>query len=535
MIHAASGPQGQLWSDGNPTSDGLTRREYLAGAAALALTAGSGMVQAATTAPTRAPVPLKGGHLVMGLSGANPSDRLDPASHVGSFMTNLAAQYSDTLTTISELYQVRPALATSWDARPGAAEWTIKLRRGVIFHNGKELTAADVIHSINHHRNPATKSVAYPLVAAITDIWDSDKYEVTIALDGGNADLPYLLADQHLAIHPDQSDFADGIGTGAFVLETFKPGVRGAVRRNPNDWRSDRGHLAAVDTVAIADPAERLFAVQSGVVHIVDRVDPRALAGLDRRANPQVFNTAGSAYASFAMFADTPPFDRNDLRLALKFVIDRSAIVNTALGGGAKVANDHPIPSFHPFHASDIPQRSFDPDRARFHYRQSGHRGALRLAVADAAFPGAVEVAKVFQASAAKAGITIEVTRAASEGYWSEVWLKQPFAGAYWPGRMTADEMLSSAFASTSPSNDSHWNSPRFDELLLAARAELDAAKRKRMYRDMQVMLHNESGAVIPCFYNNIVVAHQRVRGYVPHPAHDMSGFRAAEKLWFAT
>jgi peptide/nickel transport system substrate-binding protein len=235
------------------------------------------------------------------------------------------------------------------------------------------------------------------------------------------------------------------------------------------------------------------------------------------------------------MRADTPPYDNNDVRLALKYAIDRDKILKILLFGYGTIANDQPIPSFDPLYAADIPQRPYDPDRARFHLRKSGYNGSFALSASDAAFTGAVDAAVIFQASAAKAGIKIDVIREAADGYWNNVWMKKPFCASNWGGRPTADMMFSTAYLASAPWNESFWKRPEFDRILLAARSELDINKRKRMYHELEAMVVNEGAELIPCFNNFLDASTAAVHGYVPSHNYEMSGLRAPEKVWLQT
>ena len=269
----------------------------------------------------------------------------------------------------------QPSLATSWEAKPGAAVWVVKLRKGVTFHNGKEMEAADVIYSINHHRGKDSKSGAKASLEQIAELTATDKYELTFTLSAGNADLPYILADYHLGIMPDGAPYDKGIGTGAFILETFEPGQRALTKRNPNYWNPDRGFVDLVETLAINDPTARMSALQSGAVHLVNRVSPKVFDLLKSSPKLATYEISGAAHYTFPMRCDTAPFDNKDVRLALKYAVDREEIIKRVLGGHGKVANDQPIASFDPFYAADLPQHSYDPDKARFHMKQAGFDG----------------------------------------------------------------------------------------------------------------------------------------------------------------
>ena len=302
----------------------------------------------------------------------------------------------------------------------------------------------------------------------IKELKASDSHEVTLTLDGGNADVPYILSDYHLMIVPEGTDFNQPVGTGPYVIESFEPGVRTLAERNPNYWKEGRGHADSVETLAINDLTARTSALQTGAVHFVNRLDPKTVDLLKRMPGLQVFDVPSAGHYTFPMRCDTPPFDNNDLRLALKYGIDRDDMVKKILRGYGKVGNDHPMPEFDPFYAADIPQRPYDPDKAKFHFGKSGVSGPITLSIADAAFTGAVDAATLYKEHLAKAGITLDVRREPADGYWSNVWMVKPFCGSYWGGRPTADLMLSVAYQSDAAWNDSFWKREAFDQLLQA-------------------------------------------------------------------
>jgi peptide/nickel transport system substrate-binding protein len=505
----------------------LSRRGF---AHTAALTASAAMLPG-SLAGLRAAEPKKGGHLKLGIDGAGSQDSLDPASYTATYMQAVGYHYGNCLVELDEKNQLVPELAQSWEPSDDATKWVLKLRPGVQFHNGKEMTAEDVVASLNHHRTEDSKSAAKVYLSVFSDIKATDKNEVTLTLPSGNADVPYILADYHLLIMPADADPASAIGTGPYMKEAFEPGVRFLSKRNPNYWKEGRAHADSVEQLAINDQAARTNALQTSSVHFINRLDPKTVSLLKRVKGVQVVDGPSAGHYEFIMRCDTAPFDNKDLRLALKYGIDREDLVKRLLLGFGKVGNDHPVASFDPFFASDLPQRPYDPDKAKFHFEKSGLGGPVPMQIADAAFTGAIDAATIYAEHLSKAGIQLDLQRVPSDGYWDDVWMKKPFCGSYWGGRPTADLMLSVAYASTAAWNETFWKRPEFDKILVEARAELDPAKRKDMYRELQLMIHDDGGAVIPMFNNYIFGQRAEVAGLVPAPV--LTGLRCAEQLHF--
>lgn len=515
---------------------GFTRRDVL-------VTGASGIVLLGTGALTgplaQAATPKQGGHLRLGMGSGSTSDSLDPATFDSTF--NQVLGYGclrNSLTQVTNTNQLGPELAVSWESSPDAKTWIFTLRSGVEFHNGKTLTVEDVIVSINHHRKEDSKSAAKALLTAITDIRGDGTDKVVFELDGGNADFPFLMSDYHLCILPTKDGVVDatsGVGTGPFVLETFEPGVRAAMKRNPNYFKEGQPHFDSVEMLAIHDVVARTNALNTNEIDWMERCDLKTVHLLKRNRNLTITQVDGTQHYSIPMHTNVAPFDNNDVRLALKYAIDRETLLETILRGYGAVGNDHPIGRANRFHANELEQRTYDPDKAKFHLKQAGLDSlSVDLSAADAAFAGAVDAAILFKEHASKAGIDINVIREPSDGYWSNVWLKKPFCMCYWGGRPTEDLMFSTAYAKGVPWNDTYWDHERFNKLLVEARAELDEAKRREMYVEMQRIVKDEAGTIVPLFAS-YVDAHQNTLTHEESIGgnYALDGFKLAERWWF--
>jgi len=483
--------------------------------------------------------PKKGGNFRVGIGQGSTTDSLDPATWENAY-TQFTFGYGSNnhLTEILPSGDLGPELAESWEASPDAKVWTFKLRKDVEFHNGKTVEASDVIASFNHHRGEDTKSGAKGIVEPIADMKADGKNVVVITLGGGNADFPLVLSDYHLAIAPANADgkidALSGIGAGAYVVESYEPGVRAKLKRHKNYWRSDYGHFDEVEALTIADVAARTNALTTGEVDAIDRLDIKTLHLLKRNKSINIEETSGTAHYTAAMRTDTPPFDNNDVRLALKLAVDREALLQNVLRGHGVVGNDHPIGLSNRYHNGDLPQRKYDPEKAKFHLKKAGLSSLkVDLSAADAAFLGAVDAAVLMKEHAAKAGIEINVVREPNDGYWSNVWMKKPWCMVYWGGRPTEDWMFSTAYAEGADWNDSFWKNEKFNKLLLEARSELDENKRREMYGEMQRIVRDDGGVLVPMF-NNYVFATSAKIAHGPMGANwGLDGNRGMERWWF--
>lgn len=514
---------------------GFTRREVLAsGAAAGAMAAGLSIAPGIARA-----APKKGGTLRLGIGHGSTTDTLDPATTTDLYMQIVGNACYNYLTEVSNTGELVPELAASWDVSADAKVWTFKLRKGVEFHNGKTLDSGDVIASINHHLGEDSKSAAKAILEPIAEVKAEGNDTVVFTMKTGNADFPFILSDYHVAIMPAKDgkliDPMSGIGTGGYTIDKYEPGVRTTLKRNPNYWKSGRAHFDAAEVLVIADVTARTNALTTGEIDAMDRVDLKTAHLLARSKKVRLEETSGTQHYTFAMRTDTDPFTDNHVRLALKYALDREALVKTILLGHGVVGNDHPIGRSNQYHADDLPQRAYDPDKAKFHLKKAGLDSLkIDLSAADAAFAGAVDASVLYKEHAAKAGIDINVVREPNDGYWSNVWLKKPWCAVYWGGRPTEDWMFSTAYAAGVPWNDTYWKHDRFNELLVAARGELDGTKRRGQYFEMQQIVSDEGGVVVPMFANYVMGLSNKVAHDKMGANWSMDGFRAIERWWFA-
>ncbi len=513
----------------------LSRRTFMhySLAAGITTTAASGLWTSSALAS-----PSRGGTFRLGAHDGNSSDNHDPGTYLSFSMIQLAHTFRSYMTMIMPDGSLGADIATEWSANPGATEWTFKINKNATFHSGAKVTANDVIASLNHHRGEASTSAAKALLADVADITNNGD-SITMIVGSGNADLPWLLTDYHIPICPANADgsinWQSGDGSGPYKLVETEFGVRYRLVRH-DGWHGEGAYFDEVDHQVINDPNARQTALITGDVDAVTQIELKTLALLERDANIEIDNVPSGAAITMPMLCDLPPFDDNNVRMALKHSVDRQELVDKIAFGAATVGNDfHHSPAM-PYWPDDIPQTEYDPDKAKSLLKKAGQEGlSVTMSVADSVYSGAVDMCTLYSEHAKKAGINIEVERVPSDGYYSDTWLVKPWCAVQWGARPTPDVMYSLAYKDDAAWNESRWvDNKRFNSLLREGKSELDNARRKEIYREMALIANQEGGTVIPFFPNFVYARRTNVRHTGQLAASwQIDGARGAHRWWF--
>lgn len=510
---------------------GATRRDVLAmlTACGMQATVAGGIASLATSA--HAQTPKRGGRIRVAGATASANDTLDPAKQSNQTDYSRCNMLYNGLTSLDATLSPQPALAESFNTQD-AKTWVFTLRKGVVFHDGKALSPADVVFSLMRHKDPATASKAKVLAEQIDTVRASGPNEVTIVLSAPNADLPVILGTSHFQIVKEgTTDFTAGIGTGPYKLKEFKPGVRSVHVRNDAYWKPGKPYLDEIEFVGIGDENARVNALLSGGIDLVGVINPRSVARVKGTAGFAIMTTQSGQYTDLIMRKDVGPGMNPDFALAMKHLFDREQMKKTIALDHAVLGNDQPIDPTNRFYFKDLPQRPFDLDKAKFHLQKSGVTGKIPVVTSPAAMYS-VEIALLLQQAGQRIGLDLDVKRMPADGYWSNHWLNSPVGFGNVNPRPNADTILTQFFKSDATWNESRWKSTQFDQLLLAARSEVDITKRKQMYADMQTMIHNDAGIGIPMFLASIDGHSTKLKGLSPIPIGGLMGYMFAENVW---
>ncbi|PZX14512.1 peptide/nickel transport system substrate-binding protein [Palleronia aestuarii] len=513
----------------------ISRRNFMHYALAAGVTATT-----ATGLWTRkaAAQPKSGGTFRWALHDGATTANHDPATYLTKENIFLAHTHRSYLTMIMGDGSLGPDLAESWEANDDATVWTFSLNPNAGFHSGRPVTAEDVVDSINHHRGEDTASAAKPLLADISDVKADGEQAIVFTLSRGNADLPWLMTDFHLAICPSNGDgsidWQSGDGSGPYQIESGEWGVQFNLTRF-DGWHGEGAWFDRVEIITLNDPNARQTALVTGDVDAVSLIELRTMGLLQRDPNIVIHNIPSGAAITMPMFCDQAPYDNVDVRNALKLAMNRDEIIEKITFGASTKANDFQHSPALPYYPEGIEQRAYDPEEARFLLKRAGAENlTVDLSTSDVVYAGAVDMAVLYAEQAREAGINVNVVREPNDGYYSDVWLKKPFSVVSWGARPTPDVIYTIAYKDDAPWNESHWQNERFNELLVIAKAELDQGLRAEMYHEMAMLARDDGGTIIP-FFNNFVYANRANVGTPEElaPSWENDGARAASRWWF--
>jgi peptide/nickel transport system substrate-binding protein len=511
---------------------GATRREFMGYLMAAGATAAASGTMFSSISDAWAATPKRGGRVVFAGDQHGPNDTLDPALFTSAVDYFRGRMYYGSLTRLTKNLGYEPELAEEVLSNDSATEWTFKIRKGVEFHDGKTLTADDVIYTMNRHMGADSISNASSLVAMVKEWKKVNDYEVKAILSSPNADLPIALGTFHFKILQEGTkDFSTAVGTGPYKVKEFKPGVRTVGERFGNYW-GEGGYLDEIEHFGIGDPVARLNAFLAGDVDAMVNLPPKAISQVEAAAGKEVWSLESAAYINIACRKDMDLSGNHDLIMAMKYLMDRQRLVKGVYKGQASLGNDHPIGPAYFDHSPDIPQRPLDPEKAKYHFEKSGIGNTTVPITAAEVAPGAIDQCLFLQREASKIGLNIDVQKVTTDGYWGAVWLKAPMCVVSWNMRPTANIMMTLAFKSDAAWNETYHQDPEFDKILVEVRGVTNAAKRKEMYHVLQEKIHNDNGSIIPLYRNYVDAVSSNIKGLTYVPLNNFGGAESPVTLW---
>jgi peptide/nickel transport system substrate-binding protein len=506
--------------------DAVSRRQVLRGAftGGLALAAG-GLLEACggggggNTTTQSAPTNQKlraGGALRVGATGGGAKDTID--AHLPTADPDIMRVwnlYESLAVRTPDFSKLEMLLAESIEPDKRPDSWTIRLKAGLTFHNGKPVTADDVMFSLRRIVDPKDPKVGAASIGYIDDkgLRKLDNLTVRVPLKFANAGFPDDIGQYFNSIVPTDYDPKHPVGTGPFKYESFTPGQRSVFTKFADYWEKGKPFVDQLTIIDFPDDTARVNALLGGQVEAIDNLPAAQLSSVKSNGNLRVLVSETGAWQPFTMRVDASPFDDVRVRQAFRLIVDRKQMVEQVLSGQGRIANDLYAP-YDPAYAKDLPQRMQDLEQAKSLLKQAGRENLSVELVTAPVFQGIVEAAQVFAQQAKGAGVNVKLRKVDSGTFYGDNYLKWPFAQDFWATRAYLSQVAQGDLPN-SPFNETHWKPPEFITLIEQARAELDDTKRAQILHDAQKMQYDQGGYIIQYFSNIIDAYSAKIGGFV--------------------
>jgi peptide/nickel transport system substrate-binding protein len=499
----------------------VTRRQVLKGAAVLGGVAALGPIASACGGEESSEgengegTPNQGGDLMVGIVGGSAKDTADP--HIGSFEPDIAIQYImyEGLTMWDFDMNIQNLLAESIEPNDDGSVWQVKLRDGVLWHDGSPVTADDVVYSMERIVDPKDPKVA---VAALTGVGPGvtrkvDDLTVEFRLTTPNVLLHENLAERSAKIVPVGFDPMNPIGSGPFKMVDMKPGEQFKWEAFTDHW-DGRPYVDTLTMIEFADDTARINALQGGQIHALSQLPKSQANVIESTEGLALLNAETGAWRPFTMRIDVKPFDDVRVRQAFRLIVDRQQMIDQAYSGLGAVGND--MYARYDAGTPDLPQREQDIEQAKSLLKQAGYDGdlAVELVTSEGALGGdEVAAAQVFAEQAKAAGVSVKLRKVDAGVFYGDDYLSWPFAQDFWATR----SFLAQASQGTMPDapyNETHWENAEWLALVQQAFQTVDDGERNALIAQAQEIEYNEGGYIVWSWRNQIDAHSETTTGY---------------------
>ena len=523
----------------------ISRRSFLRMATLLGLSVGSANLLAFGTAgkARAAATPIVRGGI---LKAATRIERVDhPARFSLVSQSHAWRHVFDYLTRIDANGVVHPYLLESWSASDDLKTWTLNLRKGIKFSNGKDFTADDVLFNFSQWLNV---DIGSPLMGSLSFMDPAgqekiDDHTVVCHLKAPTVVLAENLFHFAAAIVPDGfgGDITkEPIGTGAFLMKEYVPGERCRLEARKDYWQkgTDGKPLPYLDEIVMVqlgnDPSADVAALRAGQVDTILEPPVSTWEALhkDKRFNVTTIPTAASRVLRVRV--DQDPWKDARVRQALKHCHHREKILAIALRNQGVIGNDSHIAPAMAEYVDDVKPYPFDTEKAKQLLAEAGYPNGIDVTLTVSnEWPESMAYAQVLKEDAKAAGIRITLNPMPASQYW-DGWIDFNMGITWWSHRPTALMLLPLCYIADEkgkpvPWNESHWIDKEFQDLLTEAQKTPDLAERKKIMRKMSIIMKERAGICTPFFMSVWSITTKAIHGVEPSP-EEFAIFHAAWK-----
>jgi peptide/nickel transport system substrate-binding protein len=486
--------------------------------------------------------PKKGGDFRLGVTGGGAKDIMDGQNITTKPDQARLVTAFETLLEFDDNYDLQQTGLAESVTPDNPKQYTIKLRKGIEFQNGKTFTADDVIYSLQRIGTEGNGLTGFAATATmdIKNLKKLDDYTVQLPLLSPDSTIPQTLASYTFGMVPVgykafKGDVSTQIGTGAYKLKSFTPGQESQHVRNPNYWRDS--YFDSVTITDFSDSTAQINALKGGQIDAMTDLPSNQVNAVKSSGVEALISQTGG-WVPICMAIDMAPFDDPKVRQAMRLIIDRQQVLDQIGSGYGTIANDLYSP-FDEGYDKDLPQREQNIDEAKSLLKSAGQEGLkVDLHTTNGA-SGMVELASVFASQAKDAGVTITVKN--DPNYYGDAYLKLAFSVDFWGTRGYLNQVQQGSLP-TSPYNETHWppksgTGSNFGSLYQQALAETDSGKRIEIEHEMQKLEYDLGGYIIP-FFGSLIDGHSsKVAGLKPSKGTlNLAGFgHGFRTIWFSS
>ncbi|MBO8163948.1 MAG: ABC transporter substrate-binding protein [Brevibacillus sp.] len=432
----------------------------------------------------------------------------------------------DSLTKLDKDLNVIPGLAESWKVSEDGKTIQFNLRKGVKFHNGREMTAEDVKYSFERILNPDTGSIAKSYFSSVDTIEVPDPYTVVFKLK--NPDSAFLAnsSSAYASIVPKEvSDLnKEAVGTGPFMMETFESGQYVRLKKNPDYFIEGQPGVDAIKFQIMKDEAERLAALRAGKVDIASvSADFAKLLGETKGVTVKSYQSM--EYSYLGINVNKKPFDDPRVRQAISYAVDRNAIIQVVWKGEASLTGPvAPAQTAWALDVSSYPSYQTNIEKAKQLLAEAGYPNGFETVIETAStYPDMVETAQMLQQQLQAIGIKAKINQL-EWGNYIETWKSKDMTLLV--GRNTSgidpDRSLRFFFHTNGSANVWNYSNPQYDQLVEKALEATDQQERKKLYDEAQKMLVEDAPNLFLASPKNFYAVNEKVEGFEPTAAGEV-------------
>jgi len=451
-------------------------------------------------------------------------DSLDPHRASTESTAQVLNNVLETLTFFDDDMNVIPWLAESWSLSDDSLTWTFNLRQGVMFSNGREMTADDVKWSLDRLIDPDIASGNSFRIGTTSTIEVIDDYTVAITTETPRANIPASIgANKFIGIMAPESVNDDGIvdmpiGTGPFVIAEVEGTTRIRLERNENYWQEGLPYLDAVEITPITDDAARELALEGGEVDWIFTIAPQNLEQLQEDEDIVVGISPKLGYDYIGLNLNKEPFNDVRVRQAMAYALDRQVICDFAFFGLCEPVHG-PTASGTAWYFPYAPYDQ-DLDMARSLLEEAGYGDGFEMVLNPViGFEETIRAAQVVQQMLAEIGISATI-----EPEEVSIIIEKQGTGEFdalmwsWLGLVDADGYFYLQHRTGQGLNFTGYSNEAFDELVDLGRTLSDFDERYDVYQQANQILVDDAPYIYLYAKSEVKAWSTNLQGFVVRP-----------------